>query len=371
MVVCRIVSYPMRLQKGIKMSDKKQNCVVFFVCTVAAFVAFRVVACDYSLLGIPYLCSRKNFFRRNNFYNKKYVALSFDQAPAGGGLRHVENKYIRPIFLISQMTGRIPIFPPPHMCLEAKHNNNKTVDTNDSWTDYYDTICGSTFLPFFPLPDGFKYLENGQLKIDASKHSSVHHSAKKPFHNGFFEKIDDHTDNDYDVIVFDSHSPRVWKGMDAAVRHLELRGEFATVPSPLPSASNYRELALKFSERFFGLNPFVFFHIRRGDYVGSFDIGRCTSAKNVASTIKMFRIKHVFVATNEKSPGYIPSIRHNSLNYKIYGEENVYPLLPENIRTNNYKVFLFLDSLARLSKMNIATRAHRLGKKIDYYLCGK
>lgn len=351
------------------MADKSQKYILYAACTIAVFVAFRVVACDLSLLGIPFLCFRKHFSRKGIIYYQKYVALSFDHAPAGGGLRHVENKYIRPILLLSQMTGRIPIFPPPNMCLEAKHNNNKTVDSRDSWLEYYDTNYGGLFLPFVPLPEGFEYLKNGELKIDQTKYSSVHHSAKKSFHSGLFEKIDEKTDINHDVIVFDSHSPRTWKGMDAAVRHLELRGEFATVPSPLPSAPIYRELAAKFSERLFGTHPFVFIHIRRGDYIGSFDIGKCTSWTNVANIIKLFGNRHVFIATNEKSPGYIPSIGRVCPDYQIYGEDNVVPMLPEYIRTNNYKVFLFLDSLASLSSTNIATRAHRLGRKIDYFLC--
>ena len=337
----------------------------------ALLLAFRLLLCDLSLVGLPLVCYPLSNHHSGILYYRKYVALSFDRYPAGGGLRHVEDKYLRPLLLLSRMTGRIPIFPPPHVCLEGIHNGNRSISRDDDWTAYYDTQAGSQPLPFVGLPDGFSYLGDGKLSVDSSMYSSVHHSAKTPFHMGLFEKIDPQTDMAHDVVVFDSFSPHPWKGMDAAVRHLELRGDLGLVPSPLPAAPVYRELAALVSGTLFGGRPFLFVHVRRGDYLQKFRVAACTSPASVSRRIRLTGLTDVFIATNEKSPTYIPSIQALLPGHSILSEKHALPQLPDPLRTNNYKLFLFLDCLASLSKINVATREKRLGNTVNFFMCKK
>jgi hypothetical protein len=291
----------------------------------------------------------------------KYITLTFSRKGnlipneiQGGvaGLRHVEHGFLIPLINIGYLTKRKVIFPPPWLCLLAKHNNNKKIDKISEWNEYYD--IGNNYKDDNILA----FNNNGSITTYKSvKYLSVENIRNNTINlNNFPEDIIVLTNIQtqkfpvYHELPFDNRLKIVFKSsylVKNCVRNILFENNLLT-------------------------NNYTFIHLRRGDMLdndilippkGSRTITNpyCIAyfLKNKISNI------NIIISTNEKDVEYKKTIRNLVNDKHIFFEEELFRNLPD---FNNYIFYQICNELANQSNVNVVTHKLKLGNKIDYKL---
>lgn len=76
----------------------------------------------------------------------------------------------------------------------------------------------------------------------------------------------------------------------------------------------------------------------------------------------------IVVATNEKSIEYKNKLIELLPNNKLIFENEYFKYLPNDIKNDNYCIYLISNEIAKNANINIITHNLRLGDKYDYCL---
>lgn len=261
------------------------------------------------------------------------------------GFRHVEFGFVNALCTYAKMLNRKAVLPPPRFLLEARHNNDKCVSENFTWNKYLNL---SRYKNIEHQPP-FDFLEN--TDISTNKELKYY-----PSNTSFYD-----IDNSVDIVALLNYQDES--------RYLQMCSHLPYTRQIRNPCSNF---ILSFAKRIISelkLNPFIFIHLRRGDM--ELQTNDYTNSAFVSEIINSNIKKNscIVIATNEKSVKYKNDLRENLTEYTLYFEEDFREYLPDEVLNDNFCMYLILDVIARLSRLNIGTSGYcRLGNRCNYLL---
>lgn len=297
----------------------------------------------------------------------KYIALIFSDKKGKpsetghtdgiAGLTHIKHDYLKLLPLYAKYLNRKAVLPPPWTSLWCSHNNANNVDKNNTWNTYYDMDNIENVENNPP----FTFKDNGDIDTNLS----IEYYPS----NTNIELLK----NDADIIALvnfndDETGLKLWS-------HLPYYPFFNkyNLPSYNTSISLKKYANIIISN--LNLKNFIFIHSRRTDYLHNHILAPpngtepYTSPEFISNYIKKYQNnKNIFIATDEKDINYKKRFYTLMPGYNIIFEEHILKFLTEDILKDNYCIFLILNEIASVSKINITTISLRLGNRQDLSL---
>lgn len=189
---------------------------------------------------------------------KKYLVLIFSDnngkpskkyGPTGfGGFRHNELGYLKLLPVIAKYLNRTAVLTPPWISLESRHNNNKPINKNHTWSTYLNVDK----IEDLETNPPFSFSDNGDIVTDLSV---TYYPSNTPF-----EKME----NGVDIIALVNYNDiisglKTWSHLRFPEKNNYTRINYST-SNLLKSYAN--TIMSKFN-----FDKFIFIHIRRGDYL--------------------------------------------------------------------------------------------------------
>ena len=319
------------------------------------------------LIFIFYLFKNNEKDNFSNINNNKYIVLIFSDnkgkpsknfKPKGfGGLRHNEIGYLQRLPLVAKYLNRKAVLTPPWISLQQKHNNNKAINKDNNWSSYFniDNIDNLEKNP------PFSFSNNGDI---ITKLSVNYYPSNTPLNK---------MNNEVDIIVLVNYYDKV-SGLKtySYISFNEINNYPQIKYSTSDLLKNYANNIISK----LNLNKFTFIHIRRGDFLNNKVLAPpkgtlpYTSPSFVANFIKSkIKNKNIVIATNETDPKYKKKLLELLNNYNLIFEDKYFEYLPDNIKNDNYSIYLISNEIANKAEINIGTHGYvRLGKKYHYRL---
>ena len=324
---------------------------------ILLFIIFCII-----LTTLFCICN-KTYFTYN-----KYLTLTFSQNSLipiegielpneTGGLIHNQENYFNQLPILAKALNRVAVLPPPWLCLEKFHNNNKRVNKEDTWDDYFDTKYINNITTTYP----FTFNDSGKIISNLTiKYYDITTPLKK-------------FDKNIDIIVLTNFNNKLTGNTTYS---------FITIPKNINIKVNINYVLSDYLKNFskyiinkFNLTNYAFIHIRRGDtlynkiYAPPDGTVKYTEPNYIKRFVtKFINNKNIVISTNEKDDKYKQQLIKLLNNKYIFWEDDFIQEMPYNIKENNYKIFLIMDYLAYKSNKNIITTKLRLGNKFDFSL---
>ena len=305
----------------------------------------------------------------NIFSDKTRIPPENQEFRGIAGLTHIIEGYLSTLPVIAKVLNRNVVFTPPYISLCNSHNNNKFVDSDNTWDDYIDM----NIIDNYDRNPPFTFKDNGDIQTELSY---IYYDGNIDINS---------IDNNIQIIILSTYNnPSI---------NLE-HWHYINIPQNLDiKYSKYNNLKHEFSISLklkhnvnniistFKLNKYIFVHIRRGDvlyesnYAPSFGTYVYTSPKYIIKTLNRYPTNFdIIISTNEGCSIYKNKlatllnklVRNSHRNF--YFEDDLFNNLPSNVIHDNYKKFQILHELAKLSTINIGTQRLRLGTTIDFKL---
>lgn len=300
---------------------------------------------------------------------KKYLILIFSDnngkpskefTPRGfGGFRHNEKGYLQILPLIAKYLNRTSVLPPPWISLESRHNNNKLINKNHTWSTYLNIDRINNLEKNPP----FSFSNNGDIVTDLSV---TYYPS-----NTLLDKMD----NKVDIIALVNYNDIISGLKSYSFLSINAQNPFYYSPIKYSTSNLLKSYATTIISKF-NLDKFTFIHIRRTDFLDNHVLAppkgtRPYTSPNFVSNFIKSKItnKSIIVATNEKDSEYKKTLVELLDDYNVIFEEAYFKYLPDNILNDNYCIYLISHEIARKAETNIGTYGYvRLGNKYDYHL---
>jgi len=300
-------------------------------------------------------------------HKNKYITLIFSdnkgkptknfKSPGYGGLRHNEQGYLTKLPLVAKYLNRNAVLPPPWISLQFSHNNNKQTNKNHNW----DTYLNLDNIENLETNPPFSFSNNGDIITDLS---IAYYPSNTPL---------DKMNHDMDIIVLVNYYDKSSELKPWSFIHFNEINDYSQITY---STSNLLKNYAKKIISKLNFDNFTFIHIRRGDYLNNDVLAPpkgtepYTSPEFISNFIKSkITNNNIIVATNEKDPKYKQKLIELLDTYNLIFEEEYFKYLPDNIKNDNYCIYLISNEIATNAEINIGTHGYvRLGEKYDYTL---
>ena len=312
-----------------------------------------IVIIILNLLGI-FTFIKHNFFTIRD----KYLTVTFsndtlipEKISYSGiaGMRHMQILLQEIIYLGVKLNRKV-ILPPPWIALWKKHNNDILIDKNKKWSDYFEWTDFHQYIETKPI---ITFNDNYNINTNLS-YKYFDPSITKP------ENIDDNID----LIIYS-----FWNNPKTGLKPYSLHKFYPKLGWNYPLikvSSVIRQIVDKILNRL-GLNmfnPYVFLHIRRGDFLHNKQLAppvgtiAYTSPKYISEFISNKNIKDtIVISSNEKDTTYYEDLK-KLLSNKLIFEDELFKNLDDTY--DNYQKYEILNEIANRSKINIYTTHPKL-----------
>lgn len=311
----------------------------FFVSAIIfSFVClyfFHLGICNHSIIGFSWACFPSKPYYSGLVHYKKFITVSFVRPPQINNFEKFEDLYFRPLLLLSKMTGRLPLLPPPHVVLNFTCQEN----ISDSWLDYYDVEFGRFFFPFTGVAGKSTFSNMGTFLVLNKTCKVREYSANKAFRSGFGKTISAKTDIDFDYVVFKVDN--FLKGLIPAIKPLKLRGDLDSVPKPLPVSSWYYKIVDFIVQKLFENKPFLFLDYQMQNKISTFVSLSSKNHTRTASMIDSMTTAKNFFFIDKEMPIVFDFLKDLKAGYQTCTSKNLTQFLSTDFLNNKFKLERF------------------------------